>query len=132
MCYTCAVQSPAAANTVTLEFAFNIVSFLVGIAVSGFSVWLAIHFKREADRVNERTQDVLMEVKTDAKVSATFAAGEAKSWGDVGRRIALGSTFSGTSVNIDTGGAGTTVGAPSPAAVVPLVPAQGEGSESHR
>lgn len=86
--------------------ALAFISLLVGLlslAMGAISIWLSLHFKGEADRVNERTSALLMEVKTDAKTVANTMAGELKDWGDTGRQVVMSRSFTGRSEALTTG-----------------------------
>lgn len=119
----------AQAGNSTLEIVsliLSVVSIVVTVILGVLSVWLSLHFKQEADKVTKDAQAVLLDVKTDAKAIAQFAAGELKSWGDVGRSHILGSS---------TGVSGTvTTNEPKPTtqtgAVASQVSQQGAAHES--
>ena len=75
-----------------LAFNFDLVSFAVGVTslgVSFLTLWLSFHFKSEADRVNEKTQRLLDEIKSDAEVLARFGINELERYGGTARSLIL-------------------------------------------
>jgi hypothetical protein len=86
---------------------------LASLGLSWLSIWLALRFKDDAERVNNRTVELLVDVRTDAKSMVSITASELKSWGETGRQIILGSTVtSADSVRI--GGASEQAGSAVP------------------
>jgi hypothetical protein len=82
---------------------FNLISFIVSIAsliVSGFAIWLAVVFKKEADRVNQKTVEILVDIRTDAKAISAYAIPELTRYGETSRQAMLGVMMSSTHANI--------------------------------
>ena len=78
-----------------MQLDFNLISFLVSLLsliLGGFAIWLSLFFKREADRVNEKTLEMLIDIRTDAKAISSFAIPELTKYGEAGRRLMLGFT----------------------------------------
>ena len=51
----------------TLFDAVGLIMNVVSLVLSVVAIWLAFAFKYQADRVNDRTVDLLVEIRTDAK-----------------------------------------------------------------
>jgi enoyl-[acyl-carrier-protein] reductase (NADH) len=67
---------------------FDIFSFSVGVAslaVSCLALWLGLHFKSEADRINEETQKTLIEIKSHVDVVTRFGMNELQHYGEAAR-----------------------------------------------
>jgi hypothetical protein len=74
------------------QVVLNVVSLVVGVAsavLAVIAIWLALHSKGEADRVNNLTRDLLTEIKSDAKTVAQVALPELRAYGDSMRRFVL-------------------------------------------
>ena len=61
-----------------LSFAATVASLVLAIV----AIWIALHFKRESDRVNESTRDLLIEVRSDAKMVSQIAMPELHAYGE--------------------------------------------------
>jgi hypothetical protein len=86
-------MSEEARDIVQLDF--SLISFLVSLlslVLGGFAIWLSLFFKREADRVNEKTLEMLIDIRTDAKAISAFAVPELTKYGEASRQIILGNT----------------------------------------
>lgn len=71
---------------------FSIISFIASISslvLAVVAIWITFHMKSETDRVNEKTSEVLIEIKTDAKAISQVAMPELKAYGDSMRRYIL-------------------------------------------
>jgi len=71
---------------VTIDF--NLVSFIasiVSLILSFFAIWLAYKFKQEADRVNAKTVELLIDIRTDAKAISAYAIPELAKYGQMSR-----------------------------------------------
>jgi hypothetical protein len=105
------VQSAGVPSGLVLDF--NLVAFVTGLVsliLGGYAIWLSLRFKEQSDRVAQRTLDLLVEVRTDAKALATFAAGELQKYGEISRAV-LGRMSSAVPGTIDTRG-GPIIGGP--------------------
>ena len=72
----------------------SIVSFIASIAslvLSVVAIWITFHIKGEADKVTQKTIDVLVNIESDAKTISQVAMPELKAYGDSMRRFILGS-----------------------------------------
>ena len=90
---------------------FNAVAFFTGLlslVLGFFAIWLALRFKEQSDTVATRTIDLLVEIRTDAKALAQFAAGELQKYGEFSRAV-LGK-MSQVSATIDSQGPSTISG----------------------
>jgi hypothetical protein len=70
----------------------DIVSFITSIAsliLALVAIYLAFHQKKEADKINASTTNLLVEIRTDAKVISQIAMPELKAYGESMRAIAL-------------------------------------------
>lgn len=69
---------------------FNLISFIASLAsliLAIVAIWITLHFKRESDRVNKETRDLLMEIRTDAKVVSQVAMPELRAYGELSRQV---------------------------------------------
>ena len=73
-----------------VNLSVGFVSLIVGI-VSLILGWIAVrislHFKAEADKVNQDTINQLIEIKTDAKVISDFLKAEVSETGKMSRGV---------------------------------------------
>ncbi len=60
---------------------------LMSVFLGIFAVILALHQRKEADKVNEKTLELLIEVKTDANTVSKIAIPELKEYGKSMRRL---------------------------------------------
>jgi len=82
---------------------FDAVSLIASIAsliLAVVAIWLAISFKRDSDKVNKDTSDILIEIKSESKAISQGVMSELKAYGDTMRgsfdhNSTSGSTFSG-------------------------------------
>ena len=73
--------------------ALSLISSILGLVLGVLAIWLSLHFKAEADRVNQDTQNLLIDVKTDAKALtqvAQSAMSELQEYGKASRALILG------------------------------------------
>ena len=85
----------------------NLVSLVLGLAslvLGGVAIWLSLHFKREADTVNQQTVQLLLEIRTDAKAISAFAIPELQRYGDTSRQIMAGAAMTGSQIMPITSG----------------------------
>ena len=92
---------PASAVVLDLNFV-ALVSSVLSVVLGFFAIWLSWQFKKESDRVGKATTDLLVEIRSDARAIASFAAGELQKYGDIGRTVILGSMSSAAPGTIDT------------------------------
>lgn len=77
--------------TETATYAFTIIEILslilgiVSIVLGIFAIWLTLHLKKESEILNKETQELLVEIKVDAKSVTRGVLSEMEKWGDVGR-----------------------------------------------
>lgn len=82
---------------------FDAVSLIASIAsliLAVVAIWLAISFKRDSDKVNRDTSDILVEIKSESKAISQGVMSELKAYGETmrgsfGQNSSSGSTFSG-------------------------------------
>jgi hypothetical protein len=90
------MPASVAINATTLGLIASLSSLVLAVILGVLSIWLSLHFKREADEVNKRTLDLLVEVRTDAKAIVNYALPELRAWGETGRQaFMLGQTKTG-------------------------------------
>jgi hypothetical protein len=65
-----------------------------------FAVIQAWMIKREADRVNEKTTEILIDIRSDAKAISAYAIPELTKYGEASRQILLGVMSSSTQGNL--------------------------------
>src|ERR1051325_9010731 len=77
----------------SLSDALSIISLIVTFILGVLAIWITFHFKNEADKVNQETRSLLIEVKTDAKALtqvAQSAMSELQEYGKTSRALILG------------------------------------------
>jgi hypothetical protein len=82
-----------------MQLDFNIISFLVSLlslALGGLAIWLSLKFKEEANRTNEDTRNLLVEIRTVVKTVAAVAMPELQRYGDMSRQVIRGVVMSGS------------------------------------
>ena len=84
----------------------SLIASVVSLAFSIFAIWLTWQIKKDADRVNQKTIDLLIDIKSNAMAATDIARGELVKYGEVSRQ-ALG-MMSASVANVSTQ-PGTTV-----------------------
>ena len=77
-----------------MQINFNLISFtlsFVSLFVSFFAVIQAWMIKREADKVNRETTQILIDIRSDAKAISSYAIPELRRYGETSRQVMLGS-----------------------------------------
>jgi hypothetical protein len=77
----------------SLSDALSLISLIVTVMLGVLAIWITFHFKYEADKVNQETRSLLIEVKTDAKALtqvAQSAMSELQEYGKTSRALILG------------------------------------------
>jgi hypothetical protein len=121
----------SASDTLSIiSLVVGVVSVVATIGVGWFSIWLSLYFKREADAVNAKTLDLLIDVKTDAKIVSSIMAGELKSYGEASRQLMLGGKFSGTTGTLVAGDVSKAPVQSSIVITTPANPTQEGGSDA--
>jgi len=69
--------------TEVLSLAASVASLVLAVV----AIWISLHSKAEADRTNRLTQDLLSEIRGDARAVAQVAMPELKAYGDSIRRF---------------------------------------------
>src|ERR1041385_1672058 len=67
-------------------------SFLASLAsliLAVIAIGLALYHKKESDITNSQTRDILIDIKTDAKIVSSVALPELKAYGDSMREFVL-------------------------------------------
>lgn len=68
---------------------FTLISMIASVAsivLAILAIWLALYGKSEADKTNKKTQDLLIDIRSDAKTISQVAMPELKAYGDSVRR----------------------------------------------
>jgi len=73
--------------TDTICTVISLAASVASLALAVLAIWIALYGKREAERTNQKTQDLLTEVRSDAKLIAQYAVPELKAYGDSVRRF---------------------------------------------
>ena len=65
--------------------------------LSIIAIIITLYLKNEADKVNSDTKNMLIDIKTDAKLISQIALPELKAYGDLSRRVMsrLGDSLTG-------------------------------------
>jgi len=74
-------------TTETIFTAISLIASVSSLVLAVLAIWIALYGKREAERTNQQTQDLLTEVRSDAKSIAQYAIPELKAYGDSVRRF---------------------------------------------
>ncbi|WP_152057301.1 hypothetical protein [Aliarcobacter butzleri] len=76
-------------DTITYSLSLvEIISLILAvfsIALGIFAIWITLYFKKESDNINHSTQNLLIEIKSDAKAISTGVMREMEEWGKAGR-----------------------------------------------
>lgn len=80
-------MDPAA--TATMFTMISLIASVASLALAVIAIWIALYGKREAERTNQKTQDLLTEIRSDAKSIAQYAIPELKAYGDSVRKFAF-------------------------------------------
>lgn len=65
---------------------FSLIASGASTILAGIAIWIALYGKAEADKTNQKTQEMLTEIRSDAKSIAQVAMPELKAYGDSVRR----------------------------------------------
>lgn len=79
-----------AQNPTDIVSTFNLISFIASLAsliLAVVAIWITLHFKTESDRVNRETRELLIDIKTDAKVVSQVAMPELRAYGELSRQV---------------------------------------------
>lgn len=81
----------------------SLFSSIASLALAVLAIWIALYGKSEADRTNRRTQELLTDIRSDAKALAQVAMPELRAYGDSVRRFIFegGSTSDSTFAHIE-------------------------------
>ena len=74
----------------TTEAIYTVISLTASVAslvLAVIAIWIALYGKREVERTNQKTQDLLTEVRSDAKSIAQYAIPELRAYGDSVRKF---------------------------------------------
>ncbi|HXT15442.1 MAG TPA: hypothetical protein VN706_07410 [Gemmatimonadaceae bacterium] len=72
---------------------FGLALSIVSLVLAFYAIWQANDARKEANKVNAATLDLLLDVRTDAKSVATILAPELKEYGAVSRQALMQRTF---------------------------------------
>ena len=64
----------------------SLIASASSVALAIIAIWIALYGKTEADKTNQRTQDLLSEIRSDAKAISQVAMPELRAYGDSVRR----------------------------------------------
>jgi len=68
----------------------DVISLTAGFTslfMGAFAIWISLHQKKEADKINAKTIDLLIEIKTDASIVSKIAIPELQEYGKSMRRL---------------------------------------------
>jgi hypothetical protein len=71
----------------TLSTVISLAASLASVTLALVAIWIALHGKGEADKTNQKTQDLLTEIRSDAKSIAQYAIPELRAYGDSVRKF---------------------------------------------
>jgi hypothetical protein len=81
-------------NLISVMDLVGFVSSLVSLILAIFAIWLSKVQKEEADKINQETRNLLIDIKTDANTISSVAMPELKAYGDVMRKAVIGNVNS--------------------------------------
>lgn len=67
----------------------SLLASLASLILAIIAIWLALYHKKESDKTNSQTRDILTDIKTDAKIVSAVALPELKAYGDSMREFVL-------------------------------------------
>ena len=65
----------------------SLIASAASVVLAVLAIWIALYGKSEADKTNQKTQDLLVEIRSDAKTISQVAMPELKAYGDSVRRF---------------------------------------------
>lgn len=83
-----------APSVFTLFNAISLIASVVSLVLSLLAIWLTLRFKSDADKVNQDTTKLLIEIRSDAKAITEGVMSELRAYGD-----AMRGTFAHNVVN---------------------------------
>jgi len=123
------VQTVVNQNVLSLFDAISLLSSIASLVLSVLAIWLTLSFKRDADKVNQDTTKLLIDIRSDAKAITEVVMPELRAYGETMRgnfapnrvsQIALESPVS--PVNLDVHGNRDRVMTPPMTAALPREP----------
>ncbi|MBB1389517.1 hypothetical protein H5185_08785 [Shewanella sp. SG44-6] len=72
-------------NVFAIFDGISLVASITSLVLAIVAIWLAIAFKRDADKVNAETSLLLIEIKSDSKAISQGVMSELKAYGDAMR-----------------------------------------------
>ena len=123
------MQTVVNQNVLSLFDAISLLSSIASLVLSVLAIWLTLSFKRDADKVNQDTTKLLIDIRSDAKAITEVVMPELRAYGETMRgsfapnrvsQIALESPVS--PVNLDVHGNRDRVMTPPMTAALPREP----------
>lgn len=74
---------------------WSLIASITSVVLALVAIGIAFYQKSESDRVNQKTQDVLIEIKTDAKAISQYAMPELQRYGDSMRSLVIQRNLTG-------------------------------------
>jgi len=73
----------------SISTVISLTASVVSVSLALTAIWIALHGKSEADKTNQKMQDLLTEIRSDAKSIAQYAIPELRAYGDSVRKFAF-------------------------------------------
>jgi hypothetical protein len=80
-----AAETVVAQSVLSLFDAISLLSSIVSLVLSILAIWLTMSFKRDADKVNQDTTKLLIDIRSDAKAITEVVMPELRAYGETMR-----------------------------------------------
>lgn len=84
-------------NVFVVFDAISLIASIASLILAIVAIWLAISFKRDSDEVNNNTNAILIDIKSESKAISQGVMSELKAYGDAMRGNFSQNSTSGTS-----------------------------------
>jgi hypothetical protein len=68
---------------------FYFIATIASLVLAIVAIWLSYLFKRDADQVNQNTRDLLLDIRSDAKIIGQVVSGELREYGKAMRAAVI-------------------------------------------
>lgn len=65
--------------------AVSLIASITSLVLAVVAIWLAISFKRDSDKVNQKTSEILIDIKAESRAITQGVMSELKAYGDMMR-----------------------------------------------
>jgi len=85
-------------NVFAIFDGISLVASITSLILAVIAIWLALSFKKDSDKVNAETSQLLVEIRSDSKVISQGVMSELKAYGDAMRGTFNANTIDSSSV----------------------------------